>query len=170
MIDQIAAAEQLTQNGARIQALAAGVHDLGARWRPDPESWSVLEVMNHLLDEEREDFRLRLDLILHHPGEPWPPIHPGEWVTSRYYNTRDLGETAAALAAERAASVAWLRGLEAPNWEAAQEMPWGTIRAGDLLAAWVAHDLLHMRQLVELFYAYAIAQQAPYAAQYAGEW
>jgi hypothetical protein len=34
----------------------------------------------------------------------------------------------------------------------------------------VAHDLLHMRQLVELFYATAIGQQAPYSAQYAGEW
>jgi hypothetical protein len=123
-----------------------------------------------LLDEEREDFRPRLDLILHHPGELWPPIDPGGWVTSRYYNTRDLGETAVALAAERAASVAWLRGLEAPHWAAAQEMPWGTIRAGDLLASWVAHDLLHMRQLVELFYAYAIAQQAPYSVRYAGEW
>ena len=25
--------------------------------------------------------------------------------------------------------------------------PWGRMRAGDLMASWVGHDLLHMRQL-----------------------
>lgn len=170
MIDQLAAADMLEQNGARIAALAAGVHVLQARWKPDAEAWSVLEVMSHLLDEEREDFRVRLDLTLHHPGEPWPAIDPGGWVTARYYNTRDLGETVAALAEERARSVAWLRGLEKPDWEASYEAPWGPMRAGDLLAAWVAHDLLHMRQLVELLWAYAQGQMAPYTSRYAGEW
>jgi len=170
MIDQHAAAGQLEQNGARLRALVAEMHELQARWKPDPDSWSALEVLGHLLDEEREDFRVRLDLTLHHPGQPWPAIDPGGWVTARYYNTRDLGETVAAFAQEREASVSWLRALEQPDWQATYEAPWGPMRAGDLLAAWVTHDLLHMRQLVELLYAFARAQQAPYAADYAGEW
>jgi hypothetical protein len=44
------------------------------------------------------------------------------------------------------------------------------MRAGDMLAAWVAHDLLHMRQLVELHRTYTVTQLAPYDTRYAGEW
>ena len=40
----------------------------------------------------------------------------------------------------------------------------------DLLASWVAHDLLHMRQLVELHWVYTIHQLEPYKVEYAGQW
>jgi uncharacterized damage-inducible protein DinB len=158
----------LEQNGARIAALVADVPEAQARWKPDADSWSIQEVLGHLLDEEREDFRVRLDLTLHQPGEPWPPIHPGSWVTERSYNTRDLGQTVAAFLRERALSVAFLRSLEQPDWQTSYEER--TMPAGDLLASWVTHDLLHLRQIVELLYAYARLQQAPYSADYAGEW
>ena len=68
---------QMIEDAARVGALVQGVSDQQARWKPDPDSWSILEVLNHLLDEEREDFRVRLDYTLHRPGEPWPPIDPG---------------------------------------------------------------------------------------------
>jgi hypothetical protein len=127
-------------------------------------------VVCHLLDEEREDFRVRLDYTLHRPGEPWPPIDPAGWVLAREYNQQDLGISLDAFLSEREASVAWLRKLHAPNWAVNYEAPWGPISAGDLLASWIGHDLLHMRQLVELHWAYAAAQLEPYSTRYAGEW
>ena len=145
---------QMADNAGRIRALAEGISDEQARFRPDSDSWSILEVINHLLDEEREDFRVLLDLALHRPDEPRPRISPGAWVTERRYNERDLGQSLQDLIAAREASLAWLKGLSAPDWEAAYQVPWGVIRAGDIFAAWVAHDLLHMRQLVELHWAY----------------
>ena len=158
-------------NAQRIAALVAGVSDAQACWKPDAESWSILEVVNHLLDEEREDFRVRIDYTLHRPGTPWPPIHPGRWVVERQYNERDLGVSLAAWRAERERSLAWLSGLEAPDWDASAIAPWGDpFPAGNLLAAWVAHDLLHMRQLVELHWAWTTAQLAPRSVQYAGDW
>jgi hypothetical protein len=42
--------------------------------------------------------------------------------------------------------------------------------AGDLLASWVAHDVLHMRQLVELQRAYVVHLAEPYNTEYAGPW
>jgi hypothetical protein len=39
-----------------------------------------------------------------------------------------------------------------------------------MFAAWVAHDLLHIRQLVELHYGWTTQQLQPYDAGYAGEW
>ena len=71
---------------------------------------------------------------------------------------------------ERAASLEWLRGLHEPNWDATYHARWGVLRAGDLLAAWLAHDHLHVRQLNELHYAYLAQQAAPYSVEYAGDW
>ena len=42
--------------------------------------------------------------------------------------------------------------------------------AGDMFSSWVAHDLLHLRQLVELQYTYTVQTVQPYAVIYAGEW
>jgi hypothetical protein len=127
-------------------------------------------VVNHLLDEEREDFRVMLDLALHRPDEPRPKIDPQAWVMERAYNERDLRESLRGFLTAREESLAWLRGLSAPDWEAVYQAPWGPIRAGDVFAAWVAHDLLHTRQLVELHWAYTTNQTQPYEVDYAGEW
>ena len=160
----------LRRNGERIQELANTGEDQ-ARWRPDEDSWSVLEVACHLLDEEREDFRPRLDRILHRPDEPWVRIDPQAAVVERRYNEQDLETTLRALAEERALSLDWLAELSDPNWDAEAQAPWGgTVRAGDMLAAWVAHDTLHMRQLVELHRAWSLYRLSRYDASYAGEW
>jgi len=130
----------------------------------------ILEVIGHLYDEERLDFRVRLDFMLHRPGEPWPAINPQGWVQEHRYNEEELQELLGGFLAAREDSVRWLRGLLSPNWEAVYEAPFGQIRAGDLLAAWVAHDLLHMRQLVELHWGYLVKEVEPYQVVYAGEW
>lgn len=162
--------QQMELNGSRIRALVEGVSLEQARWRPEPGSWSILEVINHLLDEEREDFRLRLDIILHRPAEPWPPIDPQGWITARRYNERQLEPSLQNFLEERKASLAWLRNLSSPDWNAAYETKFGRMTAGDMLASWAAHDLLHMRQLVELHRAFLVQIAGPYAVGYAGDW
>jgi hypothetical protein len=39
-----------------------------------------------------------------------------------------------------------------------------------MVASWVAHDVLHMRQLVELTWAWTTRLVAPYKVNYAGTW
>ena len=160
----------LAHNAERIQLLVEGVSQEQAQWKPDTDSWSILEVVNHLYDEEREDFRVRLDYILHRPGEDPPPIDPSGWVTQRRYNQRSLTQSLADFLVERRDSLVWLDSLENPDWEAGYEAPWGTIRAGDMFAAWVAHDQLHMRQFIELQRAYLLQLAGAYDVRYAGEW
>lgn len=169
-MDVQAIARRLEATAPAIGALAR-VGDEQARWKPSPGKWSILEVVNHLYDEEREDFRQRLDYTLRHPGEPWPPIDPPGWVAARRYAERDLAESLERFLAERRKSVAWLRGLGAPDLAAGYDHPAaGRITAGDLLAAWAAHDLLHVRQLARLHYQYLEATSRPYAVGYAGGW
>jgi len=162
--------QQMAENGERIRLLAEGISPRQARWRPEEDAWSILEVVNHLYDEEREDFRVRLDIILHKPNQAWPKIDPQGWVVERKYNERSLEESVQRFLRERRASLEWLGKLASPDWEAACETPFGPIRAGDMFAAWAAHDLLHMRQLIELHRAYLLIHAAPYRADYAGPW
>jgi uncharacterized damage-inducible protein DinB len=163
---------QLTNNGAAIAALVEGIDAEQARWKPAPDAWSVREVINHLYDEEREDFRRRFDLTLHQPEADWPPNDPEGWVVQRSYNSRDLAESVANFRRERAESLTWLRGLRSPDLSREKQLPqFGiTLHAGDLLASWVAHDLLHLRQLVELNYGDVRRQAEPYDIGYAGDW
>jgi hypothetical protein len=171
MLEVDYAVARFADNAEAIQNLVRGVSDEQARWKPSPEEWSILEVVNHLYDEERLDFRRRLGLLLQDPDQPWPPIDPQGWVTERGYNNRDLAASLADFQREREGSLAWLRGLDTPDWEIYKEHPLaGKFRAGDLLAAWLAHDLLHLRQLTQLHYQYLNHGVAPYASDYAGTW
>jgi hypothetical protein len=161
--------QELANGAQTIRQLVSGFTPEEARFKPDPESWSALEVICHLYDEEREDFRQRLDIILHRPGDPWPPIDPAGWVTQRGYNEQDLEEMLESFLEERQRSLNWLRGLS-PNWEAVYQAPFGQMKAGDMFAAWVAHDGLHTRQLVELRRVRLENMTQPYDLIYAGDW
>ena len=164
------AADQLRYQGQAILALSEGITEEVARWKPDTESWSILEVLNHLVDEEKLDFRQHLGHILYTPERPWPRIDPQGWATQKAYNQRNLNQTRQEFRSERKKSIAWILGLIDPDWEVSIELSWGALSAGDMLASWLAHDLLHIRQLVELRYDLTARESQPYSLQYAGEW
>ena len=162
---------RLTANAEAIAALVRSASLEQARWKPAPTAWSILEVICHLYDEEREDFRQRVDYLLHRPAADWPPIDPQGWVTARAYNQRDPRVALEAFLAERQQSLGWLAGLAHPNWASAKAHPaGGAVTAGDMLAAWVAHDHLHLRQLNELHWHYLATQVQPFSLEYAGGW
>ena len=159
----------LLQRGPGVfGTLLDGLDEDSMRWRPAPDKWSALEVICHLADEERQDFRLRLDLVLHDPGRPWPGIDPPAWVTERDYQGRTPSDAIDDFMHERAKSMIWLDSLEAPAWDNEHKHPsLGPLRAGDLLASWAAHDLLHLRQLTALRFHHLARAAAPYTPDYA---
>ena len=46
------AVQSLASTGAAIQALLAGLTAADAKWNPAVNRWSLIEVINHLIDEE----------------------------------------------------------------------------------------------------------------------
>ncbi|MCZ6599077.1 MAG: DinB family protein [Planctomycetota bacterium] len=167
-MDHLTIATRLAAAAEVIRSLVEDISAEEARWKPAPKKWSILEVVSHLADEERDDFRKRLDLTLHHPGEEWPPIDPEGWVVDRRYDERDFGAALEGFLDERRRSVAWLRALEAPAWTNAYENRRFTLSAGDLLHSWLAHDLQHIRQLVRLRYERLKNDAEPFSVDYAG--
>lgn len=162
---------RLRANGAVVVALARQLDGEAACWSPTPEAWCAIEVINHLADEEAEDFRARVRLTLTAPTTEWPPIDPQGWVKGRDYAGRAMGESIERFRMERARSLGWLAALGSVDWHTAHVHPdCGAMRAGDLLASWVDHDLHHLRQLVELQHGWCARSAAPFDAQYAGEW
>jgi hypothetical protein len=162
---------RLSASAEAIAALARGIGDARARWKPAPEEWSILEVVNHLHDEECEDFRVRLDLTLRAPDEAWPPIDPERWAAERGYNTRDPAASLEAFLRERQVSLAWLGSLDHADWTSVHRHPEiGAMTAADVLTAWVAHDHLHIRQLNQLHFQYLARDSSPVALRYAGGW
>jgi hypothetical protein len=161
------AVRRLATTAASIRELALAATPEQAAWRPAADHWSILEVVNHLADEEAEDFRTRLDFTLHRPGEAPPEIAPERWARERGYNERELAESVARFMDEREWSIEWLRGLDSPEWERPFR---GSVTAAGLLGSWLAHDLLHLRQLSRLHHQWLADRFPPHALDYAGGW
>lgn len=164
------AVRQLGHQGKAILSLGKALSDEQARWKPAPEEWSILEVLNHLVDEEQLDFRRHLHHILFTPDEPWPKIAPQDWVVEKKYNQQSLAQTLNNFKSEREKSLEWLKSLGDIDWGKSIELSWGNLSAGDMLASWLAHDLLHLRQLIELHYQLTKSSSTPFCVDYAGQW
>jgi DinB family protein len=163
--------DRLSTNREVFEGLLKGVDVMQARWKPSPDKWSTLEVINHLYDEEREDFRARIESVLADPHRPWPPIDPQNWVVNRGYNERELDTSLQNFLSERQKSLLWLKELSTPDWDSRYAHPDGrSLSAGDLLASWLAHDFLHLRQLARLHWQYVGAVADPYQTTYGGPW
>jgi hypothetical protein len=162
---------RLSANAAVFENLLTDVDPAAMRWKPAPEAWSLLEIVNHLYDEERDDFRCRLEMTLRDPAQAWPKIDPPGWAVERRYNERDPAESLENFLSERQVSLTWLAGLGPVDWDITHQHPViGPLRAGDLMASWLAHDLLHIRQMTQRHFQRLAATSAPYTTRYAGEW
>jgi hypothetical protein len=162
--------QELQNSTEMIRALLSGINQEEACVKPDADSWSILEVTCHLNDEERQDFRDHLDLILHRQEEEWSVIDPQSWITERRYNEQNFAEMQQKFFGEREKSLEWLKGLSSADWETIYTSPFGSMKAGTMFASWVAHDNLHIRQLVELRRTRIENITKPYEIEYAGDW
>ncbi len=140
-------------------------------WKPASGNWSIHEIVCHLADEEDFDFPVRLKLTLDLSNVAWPPVDPVGWAIERDYQSMSFDEQLQRFLAIRAESLAWLASLDNPSWEHAYQHPkLGPVRAGDLLAAWAAHDWLHLRQISKRCFEMIERDGLPFVTAYAGEW
>ena len=162
--------QELQNSTEMIRALLSGIMQEEAQVKPNPESWSILEVVCHLYDEEREDFREHVDFILHRQNEEWHQIDPQAWVTERKYNEQNFVEMQEKFFAERGQSLEWFMEMSNADWNTLYTSQYGSTTAGEMFACWIAHDNLHLRQLVELRRVKIENITKPYNLEYAGDW
>jgi hypothetical protein len=117
---------------------------------PDPEEWSPLEIVCHLLEREPSVQRARLERILqeHNPflTDPGLPLGPYQMPPCA-----DDGEDAAArFLAERKITIALLEGISAEDWQRpARHSIFGPTSLLEMALFTAQHDRLHLQQLCQ---------------------
>ena len=169
MIEKV---NQLRHNLSLFQALFEGADKDFISWRKSSEDWSFLIVACHLRDEEAEDFLPRIKLLLFNPDGDFAPIDPEGWVTERAYEHQNYAEVVSSFINMRKASLDYLESLDPASeaWNNTKEHPhFGTVTAQFFLDNWLAHDLLHIRQLTRIRYDF-VSANSDYSMAYAGTW
>lgn len=140
------------------------------QWRPQPEKWNLLEIVAHLLDEEILDFKARIKHALYYPEKELIPIDPEGWVTSHNYKNKDYNTTLNSFLEERTNSIIWLKQLKDVNWNNSLNHPeLGYLSAELFLRNWLAHDYLHIRQILRYKFE-LLKSSSDITLSYAGDW
>jgi hypothetical protein len=161
---------QLEDNTLVFKNLFGSKEESFILWKPFPEKWNLLEIVCHLRDEEKEDFRARVFSVLEDPRRELTPIDPVGWVKSRKYGEQTFEKVVAEFLEERARCVEMLRTLTDPRWDNAYNHPkLGPMTAWLFLTNWLAHDYLHIKQITRLRYDYLQGNSGE-ELSYAGNW
>lgn len=162
--------KELSENRYVFKHLLSGLTKEEYLWKPNPEKWCLLEIICHLHDEDVKDFRLRTQHILETPNVQMPIIDPPSWVQSGKYAEQNYEDMISKFLIEREQSIKWLQSLDNPKWDNAYKHPeFGDMTAKMFLFNWVAHDLLHIRQILKLKHD-RLKQILGESLSYAGEW
>ena len=161
---------ELDSNKNVFEALFSNVPKQMINWKDDPKRWSLLEIICHLYDEEAEDFKARTKSVLDDPRKALIPFDPVAWVEERKYADQNYTEMQFLFLERRKESIEWLRSLEHPNWKNVFNHPnLGEMSAELFLANWLAHDHLHIRQIIKLKFDF-LKDVSGMKLNYAGDW
>jgi DinB superfamily len=163
-----AARAELAEMPGVLDRLLAGLDAVAWRARPAPAEWAPVETVCHLRDEETEDFGARVRVVAE-GGDRFTPIDPERWAVDRRYLDEDGPRALAAFSERRMTNLALLTTLAPERLTGAVTHPRaGSLSGLDLLAAWVAHDRLHLAQLAATLARVWAAHWAPLRTDYAG--
>jgi hypothetical protein len=162
---------RLAANAKALESLCRNASGEQALWKQSPEKWSIRQIVYHLSRTEEKDFRPRLEKTLRDENEDWQPLVASEMRLEKEDGAKNLNEYLQNFLDEREKSIAWLKTIENASWENShRHNEQLTLAAGDLLASWLAHDYLHIKQIIRLQYDYVNSISAPFKTDYAGKW
>jgi hypothetical protein len=142
-----AAFELIARTPRTLRDLLAGLPDATLN-QPNEESWSVKDIVAHLLDVEGVAFVERITRMLAEERPYLAAIDPPGRLEAGGYASRSLDELLDELGRRRATDVSWLRGLDAEQLRRPglhQEV--GEVFVVDIAHQWAAHDMAHLRQI-----------------------
>ena len=156
----------LERTPAAVGALLGGLPETFVRATEGEGTWSPYDVVGHLVYGERADWMERSRHVL--AGDPRPFTPFDRTAMFRESEGKSLRDLLAEFAELRGRNVAELRGLGlgADDLGRTGRHPdFGEVTLGQLLAAWVVHDLDHVAQIARTMakvYAEAVGPWAAY--------
>src|SRR5215204_1500568 len=156
----------LERTPAAVKALLDGVPETFVRATEGEGTWSPYDVVGHLVSGERTDWMERARHILSGDPRPFTPFN----------RTAMFDESEGKTLAELLATFAELRGRNVMELQArslgtsdllrtGRHPDFGEVTLGQLLAAWVVHDLDHVAQIARTMakvYADAVGPWSAY--------
>jgi hypothetical protein len=139
--------ELLASSPRKIAALVKGVTKRKLSKRPQPEKWSVTEILAHLADVEIvQGFRMRL--ILGSDGVPIQGFDQDVWAEYSQYAKHDPALSLQAYLLTRERNVRLLKSLSPELWKRhglhSERGKETVYRVAQMMAG---HDINHMRQI-----------------------
>lgn len=161
---------ELKRNKLVFNELLKNIDDNLIKWKPSSDKWCLLEIVCHLVDEEINDFRARLKSTLENPKQDLVPIDPTGWVNSKKYIEQNYNTKLVEFLNEREKSIIYLEQLKEPKWDNFYQHPkFGKLSAKLFFTNWLAHDYLHIRQIIKLKFNY-LSLTSNQNLNYAGNW
>lgn len=147
--DLVAALALLARTPATLDVWLRGLPDAWTGANEGPDTWSAFDVVGHLIHGERTDWLPRTLLLLEH-GEDRPFEPYDRFAQERDSEGKTLADLLDTFAALRVANLEALHALaltDADLDRRGTHPELGTVTLGQLLAAWVVHDLGHLAQI-----------------------
>lgn len=141
----------LRRTPAMLSALLRGLPEAWTRGAAGPETWSAYDIVGHLLYGDEANWMERARAILEGGERPFGAFNRTGMFTA--YAGASLDDLLTMLEATRAANLAELEAWRLTPEQLAQtgaHPALGSVTLSQLLAAWVAHDLNHIGQVVEV--------------------
>ncbi len=131
----------------KIEKLIKGVPAAKLRKRPEPDKWSVAEIVVHLADTEIVGgYRIRT--ILGAPGTPIAAFNQDAWVTAGHYGKRDVHKSLEHFRTIREANLALLKTLTPEQWKHhGIHSERGEETVEHIVRMFGGHDINHMKQI-----------------------
>ena len=142
----------LARMPAVLRDLLSGLPDEWTHGSEGPNTWTIREILVHLINGEQTDWIPRVRHILELGGrKPFPPFdRTGGFADRRESAIDALIADFAAARQESLDALASLRltthDLEREGWHP----EFGRVTLGQHLATWVAHDFTHLSQIVRV--------------------
>jgi uncharacterized damage-inducible protein DinB len=149
MTKRIVLLQALASTPNDVARIVRGSPDQTAYLRPYPDSWSLANVLQHLVDVERR-YLARLQRVLAEDHPLLPAILPDEEALATAVPPVTAVELAHQFTAARAATMTFLSNLTPKEWQrSAVHQTMGVTSLRLLVQHLVDHDTLHLNQMLE---------------------
>ncbi len=136
-----------TSTPKKLARLIKGASPAKLRKRPEPDKWSVAEILAHLADVEMV-VGWRMRSILGSPGIAIQAFDQDAWVKAGNYQTRDPRKSMELQRALREANLALLKSLSPEQWRHfGHHAERGQESIEHIVRMIAGHDLNHIRQI-----------------------
>lgn len=139
----------LTRTPAALNALLRGLPESWTHRNEGEGTWSVYDVVGHLIHGDRTDWIPRARIIIEH-GESRAFDRFDRLAQERESQGKSLPQLLDEFAAAREQSLTQLTGLDIQPSDLAltgRHPALGVVTLAQLLATWAAHDLTHLHQM-----------------------